>query len=45
MLTEDASVAVWDGNKVITAAAISVWGIEVLFLIHGKSLPFLLRTI
>jgi hypothetical protein len=34
-----ASVAIWNRKKIILALAISVWGTDIAFLIHGKSLP------
>ena len=40
-LIEIASIAIWNRNKIATAAAIGVWVINVAFLIQGKSLlPF-----
>ncbi len=40
-LIEIASIAIWNRNKVATAAAIGVWVINVAFLIQGKPLlPF-----
>jgi hypothetical protein len=45
-LIEIGSIAIWNRNKVATAAAISVWVINVAFLTQGKSLlPFLLVTL
>jgi hypothetical protein len=37
-LIEIASIAIWNKNKVVMAAAISVWCINVGFLIKGRSL-------
>jgi hypothetical protein len=46
VLTEDVSIAIWNGNKVIKVVAISTWGINIASLIQGKSLPSpLLRMI
>jgi len=45
-LLENASIAIWNGNKVILVVAMMVWGINIVFLIQGKSLrPSLLQTI
>jgi hypothetical protein len=34
-----ASIAIWNKNKVLMAVTISLWGIEVVFLIQGKFSP------
>jgi hypothetical protein len=33
------SIAIWNRKKVIVAMAITLWGINVAFLIEGRSLP------
>ena len=43
-LIRHASIAIWRSNQVITAVAIVVWGINVVFLIRGKSFPLLLLS-
>jgi hypothetical protein len=34
-----ASIAIWNYNKVVLSLGSSVWGINVAFLVQGKSLP------
>jgi hypothetical protein len=38
-LTEAASIAIWNKNKAIAAMALSVWAINIGFLIQGQSAP------
>jgi hypothetical protein len=33
------SIAIWNYNKIVLALGTSVWGINIAFLIQGKSLP------
>jgi hypothetical protein len=40
VLIETSSIAIWNGNKVVVVMALSVWGINVVFLIEGGSVPF-----
>jgi hypothetical protein len=35
VLNDVASIAIWNRNKVVTTAAISIWGIGVAFHING----------
>ena len=37
-LIEIASIAIWNRNKVVMAAAIGVWCVNLGFLIQGRSL-------
>lgn len=37
--THAASLAIWNGNKVVIALAAGTWGINVIFLIQGKPRP------
>jgi hypothetical protein len=32
-------IAIWDRKKIIVAFATGVWGVNIAFLIQGKSLP------
>jgi hypothetical protein len=36
VLIEAPSIAIWNRQKVVVAVAISVWGIDVAFLIQGE---------
>ena len=40
VLIEVSSIAIWNRNKVAVVIAISVWGINVVFLVEGGCLPF-----
>jgi hypothetical protein len=37
-LIDISSIAIWNRNKAAMAATIGVWGINIVFLIQGKSL-------
>ena len=39
------SIAIWNNNMVVRVTTISVWGINVVFLIQGRLSPFMLMVL
>jgi len=37
-LTDVASIAIWDKNKIVAATAFGIWGINAAFFLHRKLL-------